>query len=110
MDEKTRTILPEEIKDPVAKMWYDNGVLFALNYVHAIFPRDQSFTRETFKDFINQTLSDENSGDLIHDKYFVDRPFSEDNSNYPDGLCPGVPPTTCIQCLTKRIVKFPKGG
>src|SRR6476661_8958376 len=93
MNRNTETDLPEEIKDDVAKKWYDFGFRFAINYIHAILPESSNveLNQENFKAFLAKELVEG-----VNEKFFIEHPFNP--GNYPGGQCPGDTPGTCIQC------------
>lgn len=104
MNKKNVSEPPREVTSSTAKKWYDLGFRFAINYLHAIMPEssDESFDKETFKNFLDDVL---NQG--VEDDYFEKHPFN-DPSNYPPGMCPGDRLGTCIQCADRAITPLGK--
>ncbi len=88
------------VDDPKLTLWYKEGFRFALNYLHAIIPKqgEHELNQVNFKDFVNSNLLDFE----IEDDYFENHKIIVNNPSYPHGLCPG-PDGTCVSCPASGI-------
>lgn len=97
---------PIEITDATAKLWYDIGFKFAINYLIAWMPTFDSdgLDVDEFRAMIGRVVGEE----VIDDDYFKKLFYYVDNNRY-GRLCPDPnDPNVCISCTGGKVQPVPR--